>query len=486
MGRLRFQAGDPAWTALFVLMLGYTALFLVYYPPLSGIEDEVGFVNQTLVWSRGAISAEGAGFDELGDFLLIKGRHVAQRHPGRSLLALPFVAEGGLRAIYLSGLTLHLAMTVLGAALLARLGRSPLWAVLLLFHPTLALYSRTMMADAGAGTGLLLSGLALTLGPGAGAGVWAGLGVGLAALMRYHAGAALPIVAAAFPFTPDRPHPTRDALLCLLTGGGIGGLIVAYNLALYGTLTDPFSANRGYFSWDLLGPHLLFYGSVLLVLWPGMLLAPVLDRSPIRWLVRGVCGFYLVFLSTYYFHDTGSGWIETVVVGQRLLEVALPLWVVSYAGMIDDWVARPVQRRLGQRAWKGLVVLCCGALLAGTGMLFHRHQAHLNRLHAARAAIAAAVPEGSLVVVNSVLIKLFAIPSEAPSYRCRLINGLGDAGELDRESRSWYLALLPTRPGGPLPESAQKLFIRYHLTRIPTSVPELALYVASEPAKGRS
>jgi len=47
--------------ALLALLLGNTALFAAYYPPLAGIEDEIGFLNQALVWSRGAISAEGAG-----------------------------------------------------------------------------------------------------------------------------------------------------------------------------------------------------------------------------------------------------------------------------------------------------------------------------------------------------------------------------------------------------------------------------------------
>src|SRR5690242_5347795 len=81
--------------ALLFWMLGYAVLFLVYYPPIAGIEDEAGFVNQALVWSRGAISSEGAGLHELFDFTLVNGRHVAQRHPGRSLLALPFLLVGG-------------------------------------------------------------------------------------------------------------------------------------------------------------------------------------------------------------------------------------------------------------------------------------------------------------------------------------------------------------------------------------------------------
>src|SRR5262249_40113198 len=158
------------------LMAGYAGLFAAYYPPLPAVADEAGFINQALVWSRGAVSAEGAGLSDLADFGEYRGRHLATRHPGRSLVALPLLAAGGVRAASAAGLVLHLAMTAIGAALLARLGRSPLWAVLLLFHPTLALYSRTVMADAAAGTGLLLAGLMLTV-PGAGGAVGAGLAV---------------------------------------------------------------------------------------------------------------------------------------------------------------------------------------------------------------------------------------------------------------------------------------------------------------------
>src|SRR3954452_1485950 len=86
------------WAALAALMLAYAGLFAAYYPPLPGIEDEVGFVNQALVWSRGAISAEGAGLPPgLTDFTPVAGRHVAARHPGRSLAALPFLMAGGVR-----------------------------------------------------------------------------------------------------------------------------------------------------------------------------------------------------------------------------------------------------------------------------------------------------------------------------------------------------------------------------------------------------
>jgi hypothetical protein len=219
-----------------------------------------------------------------------------------------------------------------------------------------------------------------------------------------------------------------------------------------------------------------------MTVWPAMLLAPVLDRSPLRWLVRGVCGLFLVFLSMYYFHDTTPSWLETAVVGQRLLQVALPLWVVSYAGVLDDRVAGPLRRRLGDRAWAALVVLGCAGLLVGTGLMFHRHQAHLGRLRAARDAVVVAVPEGSLVVANDVLIKLFGVPVDVPAYRWRHLDFQGHpldhSRELDREDRPWYLAVLPKVPGSGLPGPAEDLVARYRMEPAPSPVPGLSLYVA--------
>src|SRR5437773_2609786 len=90
----------------------YLVLFCHYYPCTHSIEDEVGFINQAIVWSRGAISAEGAGFDHLDDFIESGGRHVGWRNPGRSLLILPFLTLGGLSAIFLSGAVIHLLVTL--------------------------------------------------------------------------------------------------------------------------------------------------------------------------------------------------------------------------------------------------------------------------------------------------------------------------------------------------------------------------------------
>src|SRR5262245_19788356 len=100
-----------------------------------------------------------------------------------------------------------------------------------------------------------------------------------------------------------------------------------------------------------------------MTIWPAMLPAPLLDRSLLRWLIRGVCGLFFGFLTLYYFHDRAPDWLGTAVVGQRLLQVALPLWVVAYAGVLDDRVAGPLRRRLGGRTCAGLEALACAGLL---------------------------------------------------------------------------------------------------------------------------
>jgi len=139
-------------------ILAYLALFAAFYPPIAGIEDEQGFVNQAIFWYHGGLSAEAAGLPvTLGDLVEVDGRHLPARHPGRSLVALPFYAVGGYAGVFASGAFLHVVLTLLAAATFRRLGISPWWALGVLFHPTLLIYSRTVMGDASAGLGLLVS-----------------------------------------------------------------------------------------------------------------------------------------------------------------------------------------------------------------------------------------------------------------------------------------------------------------------------------------
>jgi hypothetical protein len=485
------------WLALIGLCVVYAGIYAWFYPPISGIEDEIGFVNQALVWSRGAISSEGAGFAEvtdfglpgarphLVDFVAVGDRHYPGRHPGRSLLLLPFLLAGGIRAGFVSGLLIHLATTLIAARLLVRLGRSPVGAALVLFHPTLALYTRTIMGDEAAGGFLLLAALKAMV-PGRRGAIGAGLAVGFAALMRYHAGLALPVVAASIALDSARDRRRGDGLACLVAGGFFGLLLVVYNVTLYHAVLDPVGGPRGQFGLRYVPGNLSFYFVALMAFWPAMLFAPWLDRSPLGSLTRGVAGIFLAFFSAYYFHDRASTPVETMIVGLRLMQVALPIWIVSYAVVVSDRLVVPFRMRFGLRATVAVGAIAAGTFVVGTGLVFSKHQNHLMTLKADRDAIVAQVPPGSVVVTHGAAYKLFGIPVGGPVYRWLMLSAddtvFDHSTVIDQLHEPWFLATL-VKGGGGLPEPALALVNRYGMRQVEPMPSGLILYRADPPTR---
>lgn len=461
------------WLYLAANALAYLLFFLAYYPPTHGVEDEVGFINQTLALSRGAVTPEGAGFDGLQDFRSYNGRMVGIRNPGRPLLSAPFVALGGLHAVFLSGALVHLGLTLVGAMIFVRMGISPLWACLLLWHPTLSLYSRTVMGDTVAGLALLAAVLVLLSSRRPGAGV--GLAIGAAAVMRYQAGMVLPFFALAILADPDVARRRREALMCLLTGSGAGALMVAYNFFMYGNATG---IVKGEFGLRFFPGNLIFYAAVLLAIWPLMLLAPVIDRSRLRLASAAVCAPTFAFFCFYYFHDQGPGLVQTLVVGPRLLQIALPTWIVAYCVVMDRHVVRRLSNLIPKRAIRGLVAAVLVLLAAFNGLMFARHQQHLDNLINLRDEITGTVPPGSLLLSNASAWKLLGVLYPAvPAYRLMQPGDAGFAAAAAREDRAWYISLLAREGGGSIDDQAIRAAIaRYSCESLKTPHTELLLY----------
>ena len=159
-------------------------------------------------------------------------------------------------------------------------------------------------------------------------------------------------------------------------------------------------------------PECEFYAMALLVVWPGMLFAPALDRSRLRWLVRGdrdLPGAALVLLLS---RSPRAGWKpRSSGCGSS---GALPLWVVSYAGVIDDWVAAPVRRRLGDRERRWLVAFVCVGCSPQTGWR-SRVISAARRAWPGAHAVVANVPGGSLVMYQGSLAKIVGTPLGCPN-----------------------------------------------------------------------
>ncbi len=490
------QRSSWQWGVLAFLLLGYTALFFRYYPPIPGIEDEIGFINQGAIFSHGSISAEGAGFHDVSDFVEVAGRHVSWRNPGRSLLIVPFWIIGGVHAIYASGLVIHIAIVLVGASLFQRLIGRPLWAVLLLCHPTLAIYSRTIMGDAPAGLFLLAAVYAATTARHPGR--WAGLWVGVAAIMRYQAGIVLPFIALAIAFSSgDEADPKRrrlEGLTCLIAGGAVAVVIVIFNLIVF---HNPIGwSKQGYFSAQFILPNLIFYTQALCVLWPLMLVAPFFCARRLRWAVLAVvCPVLLTFVF-YYFHDKSPSFVQTLVLGQRLIQPAIPAWVIAYGVALDRLLGMASGRLRGrapsarqQPRDRAIAIAGCLLLLVVTAGLFRKHQEHLLELRAAQNDIAAGVPAGSVLVANSTATKLFGVV-EGTGSRYQLLQydysgaPIDNRAALDGLKTPFYLAVLPKAAGGEIPDLLNQYIQRYSMTPLKAGG-LLKLYVSGGTGVGR-
>ncbi len=434
---MKLESRSIPWALLAASVAAYLILFAVYYPPTHGIEDEVGFLNQAIVLSRGALTPQGAGFEALADFREFEGRFVGIRNPGRPLIAAPFVALWGLPSAFASGALIHVALTGIAALLFCRIGLSPLWAALVLFHPTLALYSRTIMGDAAAGAMLLAAIVATTSRRHSG--LKAGLAIGAAALMRYQAGLVAPFVGLAILLDREIPDARKQATSCVLTTAAAGAAIVALNYWLYGSATG---IVKGVFGIEYLAGNALFYGAALNAIWPGMLLVALFGRSRIRAVSAAVWGPVLVFFLFYYFFDVGTGPAQTLVLGQRLLQVALPAMIAACGAVLGARIAPIINRKLPAAA-AGLAVLAgLAALTFATGVMFSRHQAHLRNLLRARQAIVDAVPPGATLFANSVAEKLVGVPYEGiPAYRLRVFEKEAVREHGATHGGAWYVAL---------------------------------------------
>src|SRR5262249_20859654 len=138
--------------------------------------------------------------------------------------------------------------------------------------------------------------------------------------------------------TPSIAGRKREAVWCLASGGAVGLVIVLYNNGLYG---NPLGVTfQGYFTARFVAGNLEVYLLALTLIWPFMAFAPLLDRSDVRWPAQAICLPFLVFLLPYFFYDKGSSWLQTTVLGQRLLQPVLPVWIVSYAVVLDTLLTR--------------------------------------------------------------------------------------------------------------------------------------------------
>ncbi|MEO0073379.1 MAG: hypothetical protein ABIK43_01790 [candidate division WOR-3 bacterium] len=383
-------------------MLVWAAGYLFFYPPTTAVVDEHAYLTQSYLFRSGHLSYDGSPVPVAHQSVDCRaaGGHVVSKYPpGNGLWLLPFTLPGW-RWVFVSGLVLAMAGTLLLAAILSRLRpeADPSWALLFLCYPAVTVFSRTVMSDIPATVAVLAAFYLLLLGRGFLVG--SGALLGLACLFRY------PMLVFLLPFAlillwqqrqssswvPGRRGRKPGSGLMLLLAGFIpfALLILAYNNYAYGSpLRVPLSAGDR-FSPAYLGRNLLYYGINLTIWYPLLIIGPVAaGRGHRIRLVLPALALLLLYGCFSYIHQESLA--ERLVLGMRYLLPALPFFVVGYAIAAERLLSLTGISRVLVRAVLGLLIV--GAL----GLQW-RHQRFLQIQARYQELLYAALPEDAILI----------------------------------------------------------------------------------------
>jgi 4-amino-4-deoxy-L-arabinose transferase-like glycosyltransferase len=401
----------PAETrlALALVLAGialYAAGYAAFYPHGATVDDEGQYLEQTLLWiETGSFAAEK--LDPLTDE---RETFVPGDYPvGMVALMAPFAVAFGPRGAFLASFLCLVFGVWITARWLAREGRSPLFALILLAFPAAAVAGRLAMSDtartAAAALGLFLFFRGLD---GSRARWWLASGFVAGAALTLRESGVLPFVPL-FAGTVLR----RDRGWVWLLLGGLAGTAL-HLLANWAAFGDPlYVRGRDGYPIDLSTIHqrIPLYLLGLLVLVPGGLWFGLCYRGRRRPEIVGTVLLFLVFYLGQAFGMIETAFAKRLVLGLRYFDPLLPVLAFAMAEsaprQLSALLARVPDRRWFERlATAALALWVAGALASA----FAVHPA-LGRWGAAqdriRIAIGEHVPHDTVLVTNGTAIRKF-------------------------------------------------------------------------------
>ena len=452
-----------------ILGISFTILYFLFFPKTLGIEDEVGFFNLAFIWSEGFLKISESFFinENLQDFVKVNNWYAPIRNPGRSLAVLPFFLFGIGKLSFIGSLAIHLLLFLLGQKVLKILGLKTYWAFLFLLHPTLSLYSRTVMGDSFAGLFLLLSYYYYLKDRS----FLSGFSLGFACIIRAHSALLLPSLFFMWAYR-HRNHMSH-LIKFLIPIALCGFSLIGYNYHIYeNPLVSP--GKMGTFSLGFFPTNFPFYLISLNVIFPFMLVLPLFEKEKRREFLALVIPF-LIFFSCYYFFDKRVRFFETLVIGPRLFQVALPLLIAFYIHAFSK-----IFKNINVKIFSAMAILAMVFGLIGNIAIFWKHQNYLNQFVSVQKEIENKVPKGSTIVGNSTFRKLFAVPVFNPNkYSMSPFNFMNELikGDVRLEGkREWYLGLLKKNFTDDFEVLTNEYRKHHKLEKIPTKNSKLELY----------
>jgi len=317
---------DKTASVLYPVLLA--VILFIFYPPYYAISDEQAYLSTAYALGKGTFFLDNAGLKNTIAAIRTEN-HLINKYPvGNSLLLAPFTIINW-KLGFLRNYIFFFAGFLLFLKILDHYGIERKMALLYLLHPSIILYSRTLMSDIPSMFFALL-GVYLILKKRYYLG---GIFLGFNLLIRY-TNLLIPLGICTGLLFEKR---FKDVLK-ILPGVFLGlGLLLLYNWIAWGDIFLPFVKTGGRrFSIKYLWTSGLYYLISLNVLYPFMLVITL-----IQGIKRKFTGFlfttlmFLITYSFYYYIHKGSNLIETLVMGQRFMLPVIPLMLLLYANYVD-------------------------------------------------------------------------------------------------------------------------------------------------------
>ncbi len=315
---------------LLIIILQIAAIFL-YYPEFYGIYDEDLYLTATYAMQKGSFFYEKAGVTAplLGIARGTNGNSSIYP-PGNSALLLPFTVIHW-KLGFLRNILLYIGSFLLFILILRRLNIDPVYSLIFFLHPTIVLFSRTLMSDIPSMFFLLL-GIFLLLDKKS---LAAGFSIGFLVLLRYPNLIIVIGIFGALLYAKEY----KKVLLLLPGIAFFSFVLLGYIIHVYGFILGPFTIDGAKsFSLRYFVSNFLYYLLSLNILYPGMLLVAIFfgfKRKDISLFIIPSL-VTIIFYSFYYYIDGGSSLAEKLVKGQRFMIPVIPLLLIPYLNFLHN------------------------------------------------------------------------------------------------------------------------------------------------------
>ncbi len=395
---------DRRW--LLAAGAAYLLLLVVFYPILYTSIDEASAFGMAYVLRHGTIfPAHTPAFHDAQFFpslspLGVHGR--IYRFPIGFPLLLSVLSFVGWRAFFLVNPLLHLVASACFAWILKANRVPPRYAILYLFFPCFALFTRTLFSDAFAAslTTIALYFLLCRRRP-----FPAGLCLGLALLARSTSLIVALVLLAVLLIEGWKSRalvPLWKGKAAQLVLGLMPFLIVnwVYSFYAFGSpFRSAYSANA--LTWHGLAESGPSYAAALLLIYPGMLLAPFLYRG-VFWREGLVATTLVTLIAASYNESTfGNSALQTLLSTPRQVLPVMPFYLLAFCGVLSSVVRAKNLVLPKLEAAIGIGLLVVAALIS------FQHQKYLKTLQAIRIEIQQTLPPRSIVYANKDVYKLY-------------------------------------------------------------------------------